>query len=57
MQIWTAKLETRKERHNEIITSTLLDFYEANSLINNKYDVLLGHVKRLQESYDKFKNK
>jgi len=57
MQIWSAKLDTRKDRHNELITSTLLDFYEANSLINNKYDVLLGHVKRLQESYDKFKNK
>lgn len=57
MQIWTAKLDKREQRHKEIVSSTLLDFYEAESLINDKYDVLFGHVKRLQESYDKFRNK
>ncbi len=57
MQIWTAKLDKREERHKEIVSSTLLDFYEAESLINDKYDVLFGHIKRLQESYDKFRNK
>jgi hypothetical protein len=57
MQIWTKKLETRKERHQEIIASTLLDFYEAQSLISEKYDVLFGHIQRLQNSLDKFRNK
>ncbi len=57
MQIWTAKLDKREERHKEILSSTLLDFYEAESLISDKYDTLFGHIKRLQESYDKFRNK
>jgi hypothetical protein len=57
MQIWTKKLETRKERHKEIIASTLLDFYESESLISEKYDILFGHIQRLQNSLDKFRNK
>ncbi len=57
MQIWTSKLDRREQRHKEIVSSTLLDFYETETLINDKYDVLFGHVKRLQESYDKFRNK
>lgn len=57
VQIWKSKLDKREQRHKELISSTLKDFYEAESLINKKYDVLFGHVKRLQESFDKFKNK
>lgn len=55
--IWKTKLSTREKRHQELITSTLIDFYDAQSLINNKYDALFGHIKRLQESFDRFKNK
>ena len=43
--------------NKEILSSTLLDFYQAESLISDKYDALFGHIKRLQESYDKFRNK
>jgi hypothetical protein len=57
VQIWKSKLDKREQRHKELISSTLKDFYEAESLINKKYDVLFGHIKRLQESFDKFKNK
>ncbi len=57
MQIWNAKLDKREQRHKELVSSTLLDFYEAESLINDKYDVLFGHIKRLQDSFNKFKNK
>ena len=49
MQIWTAKLDKREERHKEILSSTLLDFYQAESLISDKYDALFGHIKRLQD--------
>jgi len=57
VQIWKTKLATRENRHQELIKSTLMDFYEAESLINNRYDALFGHIKRLQESFEKFKNK
>lgn len=57
MEIWTTKLKTREKRHQELITSNLMDFYEAESLINDKYDALFGHIQRLQSSFNKFKNK
>lgn len=57
MQIWNAKLEKREQRHKELISSTLLDFYEVESVIGDKYDALFGHIKRLQDSFNKFKNK
>ncbi len=57
VEIWKAKLSNREKRHQELITSTLMDFYDAESLINDRYDALFGHIKRLQESFDRFKNK
>lgn len=56
MEIWMSKLKNREKRHQEIILSMLNEFYDVSSEISDKYDVLLDHVKRLQDSYNKFKN-
>ncbi len=57
LQIWTAKLETREKRHQEIVVSTLDEFYKVESEINEKFDVLRGHIDRLQKSFLKYGNK
>ena len=56
MEIWISKLKNREKRHQEVILSMLNEFYDVSSEISDKYDVLLDHVKRLQDSYNKFKN-
>lgn len=55
MDIWRAKLPTRKKRHQEMLSSTLRDFLDVNSIISGKYDVLSGHIERLQKSMNGFK--
>jgi hypothetical protein len=57
MEIWTKKIETRKERHEELMSSVLSEFYEASGIISEKYQALESHIKRLQNSLNKFKNK
>jgi hypothetical protein len=34
--------------------SLLSDFYDVNSEISEKYDVLKGHIKRLQRNIKKY---
>jgi hypothetical protein len=50
MEIWRAKIPTRKKRHQELLSSTLKDFLDADSIISGKYEALLGHIERLQNS-------
>jgi len=57
MEIWTAKLKTREKRHQEMTLSILSEFYDVTSEISDKYDVLIGHIQRLQDSFNKFKKK
>jgi hypothetical protein len=57
MEIWTKKIETRKERHEEMMTSVLSEFYEVDGIISQKYEALESHIKRLQNSLNRFKNK
>jgi hypothetical protein len=54
MQIWEAKLAKREQRHREMTLSLLSDFYDVNSEISEKYDVLKGHIKRLQRNIKKY---
>jgi len=54
LEIWETKLETKEQRHKEIITSVLKDFYEVRDEINEKYDALRGHIERLRDSYEKY---
>jgi hypothetical protein len=57
MEIWTAKLETRDERHKEIMAATINDFYDMTSDISDKYNVLNGHINRIQKSLEKYVKK
>jgi len=54
MQIWNAKIEKRDQRHQEIILSTLDEFYKVADDLSEKFDVLKGHVQRLQRNTRKF---
>ncbi len=54
MQIWNAKIEKRDQRHQEIILSTLDEFYKVSEDIDSKFNVLKGHVQRLQRNIKKF---
>jgi hypothetical protein len=51
---WQAKLSTRNERHKEVISSILSDFYDVNNEISDKYNVMRDHIKRLQTSLNKY---
>jgi hypothetical protein len=53
-KIWLKKLETRQERHQEIIALTAADFYEATDEIKEKFSTLKGHLDRIQRNLNKF---
>lgn len=57
MEIWMKKIQTRKERHDELSASILSEFYEVDGIISKKYEQLASHIQRLQVSLNKFKNK
>lgn len=52
--IWLKKLETRELRHQELIKSTIEDFYDMKTEITEKFEALENHVKRLQRNVKKF---
>lgn len=54
VQIWQTKLDTKAQRHQEMITSILKDFYDVNNDISEQYDALRDHITRLQTSYQKY---
>lgn len=54
VQIWQAKLDGHEQRHKEIVSSIISDFYDVNKDISEKYDVMRDHIKRLQTSLNKY---
>lgn len=50
MEIWFAKIEKRDQRHAEMMNSMISDFYDIDKEISEKYNVLKGHIQRLQNS-------
>jgi DNA anti-recombination protein RmuC len=54
MEIWQTKLETKEQRHKEIITSVLKDFYDLNKDLTETYEALGSHIKRVRKSYQKY---
>jgi hypothetical protein len=54
MEIRKSALKNREQRHKEMVSSTLKDFYDTSSLISGKYDALLAHIERLQKSIQKY---
>jgi len=55
-KIWMKKIETRDERHQEIIAMQASDFYEATDEIKEQYTSLKGHLQRIQRNLKKFEN-
>jgi hypothetical protein len=54
MEIWQTKLETKEDRHKEMVTSILEDFYDINKDISDSYKELGDHIKRVRSSYEKY---
>jgi len=50
IQIWNSKLKNREKRHQEMTISILSDFYDINSDISEKYDVLKKHIQRIRNN-------
>jgi len=52
--IWKAKFKDRDKRDKEISLSLINDFYSASDDISEHYQVLKGHIQRLQASINKY---
>ena len=48
--IWSAKIKTRDQRHQEIVLSTLDEFLNVRNEILEKFEVLRGHIQRLRDN-------
>ena len=54
MEIWTAKLSTKAARNQEIMLSTINEFYDVRGEISDKYVQLKGHIERMRKSLKKY---
>jgi len=52
--IWKKKLETREERHQEMMKAIISDFYDISNEIHENYNVLKKHIERIRKSYEKY---
>jgi hypothetical protein len=52
--IWKAKIKDRDKRDAEMSSALIKDFFEASDEITKNYDVLRGHIQRLQTSLEKY---
>ncbi len=57
MEIWTAKLKGKEQRHKEMTLLLLSDVYKISEEIGEKYDILREHIERVRKSFEKFGNK
>ena len=53
-EIWAAKIGTMAERDQEISKSLISDFYKVSDDIMENYNVLKGHIERIQKSFNKY---
>jgi hypothetical protein len=51
---WKAKLSCRQARDQEMSQSLIDEFFDISDDINKNYNVLKGHVQRLQRSINKY---
>lgn len=54
-QIWSKKLQNRPERHKELITKLVDDFYDVKDELIESSVSLKGHFQRLKRNQEKFK--
>ena len=52
--IWKVKLKTKYERDQEMSQALISDFYQMSDDIDENYTVLKNHIKRLQNSLNKY---
>jgi hypothetical protein len=57
MSIWHKKLETKSLRNQEMMKSMINEFYDINKDISEKYQVMKGHIERIQKSLKKYGGK
>ncbi len=54
MDIWSKKIKDRDLRHSEMMKSVLDEFYDTKKDLYGKYDLLKGHIDRLQKSAKRY---
>lgn len=54
-EIWKAKISDRQERDREMSQALINEFFDISDDINKNYNVLKGHVQRLQRSVNKYR--
>jgi hypothetical protein len=54
MSIWEVKLQTKEQRHKEIMIMALDEMYNIEQDISMKYEQMKGHIKRIQKSIEKY---
>ncbi len=55
-QIWKSKIADKDKRNQEIMKSTIDDFYDIRGQISEKYVLLKNHIQRIQTSQRKYGN-
>jgi hypothetical protein len=53
-EIWCAKIGTRDQRHKEMMISSIEDFYNIDTEISEKYDVLRDRIMRIRNNAIKY---
>lgn len=54
IEIWETKIKTRERRHQEMTLALINEFFDVNSEISGKYNVLKKHIQRLQNNIKKY---
>ena len=52
--IWKAKIKDRDKRDAEMSSALMKDFFNVSDEISSNYEVLRGHIQRLQTSLEKY---
>jgi|LauGreDrversion4_2_1035121.scaffolds.fasta_scaffold56093_3 hypothetical protein len=55
--IWKVKIKDKDKRNQEIMKSTIDEFYDTRGEINEKYVLLKGHIQRIQNNMKKYGNR
>jgi hypothetical protein len=54
IEIWEAKLDKREQRHKEMMSASIDDFYKASEEILEKYSELKDHILRIRRNAIQF---
>jgi len=55
-EIWKSKIKDKEKRNQEIMQSTIDDFFDVRGEINEKYILLKDHINRIQINLKKYGN-